>query len=116
MKRVLVCGANSTLLSVRAEVLRHASFQADIALGFDGMKSYTAGQLPDLFVICSSLPFDQRLQANQWTTAEHPDVPVIVITRRADEEQTLHGEVLPMETGPAGLVEAARRLTSSAQK
>ncbi|AFL89377.1 hypothetical protein Terro_3148 [Terriglobus roseus DSM 18391] len=115
MKSIVICGKDPTLLQVRAEVLRRASFVPILLLGIDAFLDATLEEDPALLVLCNSLPLAERVRANALAKTRFPSVPVITLLRGLESDNHLLGETLTLTEGPAALVSTAHRLTRFAQ-
>jgi hypothetical protein len=111
MKRVLLCGDDQSLLTVRAAVLRTVPGEVETRSGLAELMTVGSAGHPDLFVLCNSMSFQDRVFAAAWIGEAFPAVPVITLLRSDDRATGAFEHPLSPVDGPAGLVSLSKALT-----
>ena len=96
-------------------MLEARGFATATALGVDGLYGALTDADVDLVVICSSFSLSQRTLVNKMVAERFPGIPALTLLRGGEYVEGLAGETLPMVAGPAGMIEAAERLTAGVQ-
>jgi hypothetical protein len=114
MMSILICGSDPLLIGLRADVLKHRSFEAVAALGLLGLQQACIAAKPDAFLLCSSLRFTDRLHISKWVSDHYPFTPQLVLLREGEAAKGFRCSTLPIRSGPAAVVEAVSQLTLAA--
>jgi two-component system phosphate regulon response regulator PhoB len=93
MSRVLVVEDESGIAELIAINLRHAGFEVSLATSADQARAEVDAMLPDLVLLDWMLPGQSGLAlARQWRAqARTRDLPIIMLTARADEADKVSG-------------------------
>lgn len=93
MGRVLVVEDESAIAELIALNLRHAGYEVTVAAAADEAQAAVDAVLPDLVLLDWMLPGQSGLAlARQWRAAPRTrDLPVIMLTARADEADKVSG-------------------------
>jgi hypothetical protein len=111
VKRVVLCGDDHLLLTVRAAVLRPVPFVIEPHLGLAELMTYESAHSPSLFVLCNSMSFQTVFVLKLGFREAFPSVPVITLVRSDDPADSAFEHPLAFAAGPAGLVELTKTLT-----
>ena len=95
MSRILVVEDESAIAELISINLRHAGFEVTIAATAEQAQAAVDGVLPDLIVLDWMLPGQSGLAlAKRWRSeARTRELPVIMLTARADEADNIKGLV-----------------------
>jgi len=93
MSRVLVVEDESAIAELISINLRHAGFDVSLAASADEAQRAVDGTLPDLVLLDWMLPGQSGMAlARQWRgTARTRDLPIIMLTARAEEMDKVSG-------------------------
>lgn len=93
MSHILVVEDESAIAELIAINLRHAGFEVTIAADAEQAQAAVNGVLPDLILLDWMLPGQSGLAlARRWRTEQRTrDLPVIMLTARADEADKVSG-------------------------
>ena len=93
MSTILVVEDESAIAELISINLRHAGFDVTIAADADQAQAAVDGVLPDLIVLDWMLPGQSGLSlAKRWRTETRTrELPIIMLTARADESDKIHG-------------------------
>ena len=93
MSRILVVEDESAIAELISINLRHAGFEVTIAATAEQAQAAVDGALPDLIVLDWMLPGQSGLAlAKRWRTESRTrELPVIMLTARADETDKIAG-------------------------
>ena len=93
MSRILVVEDESAIAELISINLRHAGFEVTIAADAEQAQAAVDGELPDLIILDWMLPGQSGLAlAKRWRGAARTrELPVIMLTARADEADKIQG-------------------------
>lgn len=109
---ILLCGINSSLLKMRAEVLRNAGFDILQAPRLDHVEEIAATTPIIIMVLCHTLPLDDQEKAIATLVRHRPHAKVIVLTTNFTQETPAKPIILVSASeGPDSLIKTLGKLT-----
>ncbi|MBB5058104.1 DNA-binding response OmpR family regulator [Granulicella aggregans] len=114
-KRVLIHGADPTLLETRRRILSLDGIAAETVLNGSIMVDLIRAKRPDLLIVCSSLPLDLQQRDVRAASAVRPKVRCLVLAphRHTGSEISDADTVVHPFDGPERFVSEVRKLLSS---
>ncbi len=108
---ILACGNDKELLATRAMVLATASFEVDVVLGVEGLRSRQTRTEMKLIVLCHSLTEVEQNRAIRDLRQGLPQIPILVLSRSMRADSSSGIAVLDPFAGPRSLINLSRELT-----
>jgi DNA-binding NtrC family response regulator len=114
-KRILVCGADETLVETRRSILARSGYEVGTYTVLTAADRIPASPEVDLLVLCSSLSRDQQLTLLDQSHEERPGQKNLVVIAGKQDDRISSAEDIPFTAldGPAKFVKQVDSLLAS---